>query len=68
MKKVSKEKEYLVSAVGEGKHNIADVPLIVRLFLEQLDPHVWDGHRETVVKSNSTLRDRSAQRWHTRHI
>jgi hypothetical protein len=38
------EKKYLVSAVGEGKHNVANIPLIVRLFFEQLDPHVWYSH------------------------
>lgn len=33
-----------VSPVGQSEDNVAKIPLIIRLFLEQLDPHVGDSH------------------------
>ena len=39
-----------------------------RDFLEQLDPHVGQGHPEAVVKPDAAVRDRPAQRWHPRDV
>lgn len=33
-----------VTAVGESVHNVTQVPLVVGLFLKDLDPHVGDSH------------------------
>jgi len=46
---------YHVSPVGESKDDVANIPLIVRLLLEQLDPHVRDSHRQAVVKTNTSI-------------
>ena len=59
---------YHMSAVGKGVDNVANVPFAIRLLLEKFDPHVRDGHRKTIVESDTTLRDRSAQSGHSRDI
>ncbi|KAI3492991.1 hypothetical protein L1887_42366 [Cichorium endivia] len=59
---------FQMTSVGEREADVAKVPVLVRLFLEQLDPHVWHGHREAVVEANTALRDGSAQRRHARDV
>ena len=38
----------VVSAVGESEDNVANVPLLVRHLLENLNPLVRDGHGKAV--------------------
>lgn len=42
-----------VASVGEREGDVGNVPLIVCAFLYELDPHVWDGHCETVVEART---------------
>lgn len=42
-----------VATVGQGECEIAHVPLVVGLFFQPFDVHVWDGHGETVVEPDS---------------
>mmetsp|Transcript_53980 Transcript_53980/g.110172 ORF Transcript_53980/g.110172 Transcript_53980/m.110172 type:complete len:679 (+) Transcript_53980:411-2447(+) len=58
----------LVAAVGEGVDDVAHVPLVVRAFLEQLDPHVGCCHRKPVVEAEASLVDGAAERGHARHV
>lgn len=45
-----------VSPVRERVHDVADVPREIRLgFLEELDPHIWDCHRKTVIKPDAAV-------------
>ena len=42
-----------VATVGEREGDAAHVPLVVGAFLQELDPHVWDGHCEAVVEAGT---------------
>lgn len=55
-------------AVGQGMADIAQVPLLVLLFLEDLDPHVRDSHGEPVVEAHTSQRQRQAKGGHARNI
>ena len=58
-----------MSPVDEGVNDVSDIPVRVRFrFLEKLDPHVGNGHRETVVESYSSIWDRNAESWHSRDV
>ena len=50
-----------VAAVGERVHDVAHLPLVVRLLLQQLDPLVRNGHLQPVVKPDAALRHWPAQ-------
>jgi hypothetical protein len=58
-----------VSSVRERVADVAEVPILVRgSFLEQLDPHVGDGHREAVVEADTAFGDGATERWHPRDV
>ena len=58
----------LPAPVGQGVHDVANVPVLVPLLLQQLDPHVRHGHRQTVVEPATTLRRGTAQGGHPGHV
>lgn len=53
-----------MSPVGQRMRDVAQIPRIVRPLLEQLDEHVGDGHGETVIESDSSFPDGSAEGRH----
>lgn len=57
-----------VSPVCQREADVGQVPILVFLFLQDLDPHVRDGHGQTIIKSHASQGQRHAQSWHTRHI
>lgn len=57
-----------MSSIGQSVNDVSHLPFTVFLLLDHLDPHVRDGHRETVVKSYTALVDRPAERWHAGHV
>mmetsp|Transcript_9850 Transcript_9850/g.28314 ORF Transcript_9850/g.28314 Transcript_9850/m.28314 type:complete len:381 (+) Transcript_9850:270-1412(+) len=58
----------LVPAVGEGVGDVAHLPLVIRLLLEQLDPHVGRRHGQAVVEPEPALGHGAAQSGHARHV
>lgn len=54
--------------VGQDVRNISNLPLIVGLFLEELDPHVRDGHGQAVVESDAAFVDGSTEGGHARDV
>jgi len=58
----------LVPAVREGVDNVAEVPPLVWELLEQLDPHIGDGHGQSVVKASSAVLHRAAEPGHPGHV
>jgi hypothetical protein len=57
-----------VTAVGQGEADIGQVPVIVGQLLQDLDPHIGDGHGQTVVEANPTQGEGQAQGRHAGHI
>lgn len=55
-------------SVGQGEADVAEIPFFVLLLLEDLDPHVGDGHGESVVKANAAEGEGQAQGRHSRDI
>lgn len=55
-------------SVGERVHDVAHLPVLVALLLQQLDPHVRDGHAQPVVEPGAALRHRPAGRWHAGYV
>ena len=43
-----------VAAVGEGEGEVADVPFVIGRFLQELEVHVGDCHREAVVEADTS--------------
>lgn len=43
-----------VATVREREGKVTNVPLVVGLFLQQLDVHVRNGHGESVVEADSS--------------
>lgn len=60
--------KYLPATVSQSMNKLVQIPVLVFLFLENLDPHVGDCHPEAVVKSNSAFLNGTAQGRHTTHI
>ena len=50
----------LVAPVGQRVHDVAHLPLVVRLLAQQLDPLVRDGHLQPVVEADASLLHRPA--------
>jgi hypothetical protein len=59
---------FAVTPVGERVYNIAHVPFVIRLVLQEFDPHIGDCHRKAIIKANATFGDRNAEKWHARDI
>mmetsp|Transcript_73579 Transcript_73579/g.204461 ORF Transcript_73579/g.204461 Transcript_73579/m.204461 type:complete len:285 (+) Transcript_73579:237-1091(+) len=58
----------LPSPILQGVCDVAHIPLIVRNLLEELNPHIWNSHREAVVEAESSLLHRPAKRGHARYV
>ena len=56
------------ATVCQRVHYVTYHPIIIPLLLEEFDPHVGYGHRETVIEAESTNGWRYAQERHPRHI
>ena len=57
-----------VAAVGEDAPEFVEVPVLVALVLEELDPMIRDAHGEAVGETNAALRVRAAQAGHAGHV
>lgn len=57
-----------VAPVCKNPANVGHVPLLVRLLLEDLDPHVRDSHSKPVVEADATKREWEAKSGHARYI
>lgn len=57
-----------VSPVRQRKADVGQVPILVFLFLQDLDPHVGDGHGQTIIESHTSQGQGHAQSWHARHV
>ena len=57
-----------VAAVGQCPADVGDIPILILLLLQELDPHVGDSHRQTVIKPDTTERKWEAECRHARHI
>jgi len=57
-----------MSPIRQCVDNITNVPLIVLFMLEKLYPHIRDGHRQSVIKSNACHFDGLAKKWHSGYI
>lgn len=42
-----RDRLFAMAAVGEREADVAQIPLFVRVLLEQLDPHVFKAERGT---------------------
>lgn len=51
------------SSVCELMHNMAHIPVLVFYLLQLLNPHVWDGHGQTMGESNSSIFVAPAKGW-----
>ena len=58
----------LPTPVGQRVHDVAHVPVLVPLLLQQFDPHVGHGHGEAVVEPAASLRCGAAECRHARHV
>ena len=58
----------LVPSVLQDVTDVPHVPVIIRLFLQKFDPHVWNCHAKPVVKSSTAFLYRTAQCRHSRYI
>ena len=56
------------AAIRKSVHDVAQIPFVVTLVLEQLDPHVGHGHGEAVVEADAALRNWDAEERHARHV
>lgn len=45
----------LVTSVGESVDDVAHVPSVIGALFQQLDPHVRDGHGQSLVETNSSF-------------
>lgn len=59
---------FTVSAVRQCKADVADIPLLVLELFQDLDPHIWNCHSQTVIEANSTKLRRDTQGRHSGHI
>lgn len=59
---------FAMSSVGQGEADVAEIPFFVLLLLEDLDPHVGDGHGKSVVKANAAEGEGQAKGRHSRDI
>lgn len=59
---------FAMSSVREGKADVANIPVLVLLLLENLDPHIWNCHGKTIVKANTTKGKRKTESRHARDI
>ena len=54
--------------VGEHTPQLAKIPILVALVLEQLDPVIGHAHRKPMGETHPTLGDRPAQPRHAGHV
>ena len=57
-----------MTTIGQGMHDRAHLPLIIRLLLEKLDPHVGDGHGKTIIEADASFGYWTAESRHTRNV
>mmetsp|Transcript_62153 Transcript_62153/g.116263 ORF Transcript_62153/g.116263 Transcript_62153/m.116263 type:complete len:202 (+) Transcript_62153:1080-1685(+) len=57
-----------VPSIRQRVANVAHVPTIVTHFLQELDEHVWNGHRQTIVEAKATILNREADRRHAADV
>ena len=58
----------LVTSVLQDVADVPNIPIIIRLFLQEFDPHVWNCHAKPVIKSSTAFLHWTTQRRHPRHI
>mmetsp|Transcript_10489 Transcript_10489/g.27988 ORF Transcript_10489/g.27988 Transcript_10489/m.27988 type:complete len:478 (-) Transcript_10489:99-1532(-) len=58
----------LVAPIRERVDDVPHVPGLVRALLQQLDPHVRDGHGQTVVEAEAAVLHGPAQRGHAADV
>jgi hypothetical protein len=56
------------AAILKSPADIRHVPILILELLYDLDPHIGNGHCQTIVEPHSTVLCRDAQQWHTRYI
>ena len=42
--------------IGQSKAYIPNVPIVILLLFQYLDPHIWDCHRESIIEANASQR------------
>ena len=47
---------------------MSHVPIFIRRFFNCFNPHVRQEHGQSVIETNTTVSDRPAQSWESRHI
>lgn len=57
-----------MASVGQCEANVTNIPILVLQLLQNLDPHIRDGHGEAIVKSHAAQMDRNAKTRHTRYV
>ena len=56
------------TSVGEREYDVSDVPVLVFVLFEKLNPFVRNGHTQTIIKTHSAFFDRAAECGHSRHV
>lgn len=59
---------FAVATVCQCERKVANVPLAVGLFFQQLDVHIGYGHGQSVVEADSSKRMRETQCGHARDV
>lgn len=57
-----------ITSVCECMYDVAHVPCVILLVLEEFDPLVRNCHGKAVVKTNAPGVCRNAKKWHPRHV
>lgn len=57
-----------VSPIRQRKADVGQVPILIFLFLQDLDPHVRDSHGQTIIEPHASQGQGHAQSWHARHV
>lgn len=57
-----------MASVGQSEADVAQVPVLVLLLFENLDPHIWDGHGKPVIESYASQGQWHAESRHARDI
>ncbi len=57
-----------MATVGEGETDVSEIPLFVRRFFEEFDPHIGYSHGKTVIEADASFRDWAAKSGHSRNV
>lgn len=59
---------FAVTSVCQGVADICKIPLFILELFENLDPHIRNGHGQSVIKADTTQGERNTQSWHSGYI